>query len=299
MKRIWILLATLVLAGAALTAAQASNQVQATASMLVTGTIKVSDQGRVAGYRLDHPDKLPKPVVDLLSRFIPQLHFKPVTRHGMPVSAKASMTLRLLARPTADNHYTLSIAGYQFGSTNPSYVLHKDHVTDPDAPYDAVEDHLQGTVYLFMQIDRKGRVTHVYAQQVNLQFPYIPVLKRPEMKQRWHDYLHHMRKELARVAVSSARTWTFKVPKAGPSASQPYWYATLPVLLTRIDTAGQPMHPHRYGEWEPYVPGPSKPIPWLKQTLFTSASGSVDAQVPGTLHTLNRQLQLIGQNGNN
>lgn len=282
MKHIWTVVAILVLAGAPLAAAQASKQVQINASMLVTGTITISKQGQVAGYQLDHQDKLPKVVVGLLSRYIPRFRFKPVMRHGKPVAGIASMTLRILARQTGENHYSVSVEGYQFGSSNLVYSLQEKHISHPRyPPNENSRVQVGGIAYLFLQVNREGRVMHVYAQQVNLtETPGDPRYISQYLMRRW-------RRDFAYAAVQAARTWTFKIPTKGPQASLPYWYARIPVVFSVL-----PRH-HSYGKWVSYIPGPRKSIPWLDNKQV--ASGSVDAQVPGTLFTIDPRLQLVDQ----
>jgi hypothetical protein len=282
MKSIWTVVAIMVLAGAPIVTAQASKQVQIDASMLVTGKITISKKGHVAGYQLDHPDKLPKVVVGLLSRYIPRFRFKPTVIHGKAVAGIASMTLRLLARQTGENHYSISVAGYQFGSTNPALLLQEKHIAPPVYPAGRIPYHVGGIVYLFLQINHEGRVMHVYAQQANItQTPRDPHFISRLLMRRW-------RRVLAHAAVEAAWKWTFKIPKEGPHASQPCWYARIPVNF-----AYRPTKHHGYGQWASYLPGPRKPIPWLKNKQV--ARGSIDAQVPGTLYTVNRQLQRTDQ----
>ena len=287
MKRIWTVITIMLLAGAPLTAVQASKQVQIDASMLVTGTVTISTKGLVAGYKLDHPDKLPKVVVRLLSRYIPRFRFKPVMRHGKAVAGVASMTLRLVAKPTGKGQYRISVAGFQFGSTNTADTLREDHMPPAVYPVKERRDLVGGIVYLFLQVNRKGRVMHAYAQQVNLtEMARDPHFISQDSMQRW-------RRDLARAAVRQARKWTFKIPKKGPQASKPYWYARIPAGFVLINNMGRPLIHHEYGQWTLYVPGPRRPIPWLTNKLLTS--GSVDAQVPGSLFTIQQQLQLADQ----
>lgn len=284
MKRIWIVVAITVLAGAPIAAAQTSKQVQINASMLVTGKITISKKGLVAGYQLDHPDKLPKVVVGLLSRYIPRFRFKPPMRDGKAVAGIASMTLRLLARQTGKNHYAVSVSGFQFGSTNPAFLPQEKHISLPHFPMEEMRDGVGGIVYLFLQVSRQGRVMNIYAQQVNLtQAPRDPHSINPALMGRWrHDFAYY--------AVHAAKSWTFTIPKEGPTASQPYWYARMPVEF-RLGSAFATHHD--YGQWVSYVPGPRRPIPWLKNKQV--ASGSVDAQIPGTLHTIQQQPQPVTQ----
>lgn len=282
MKRLGMVIACMMLAGAPLVAVQAANKIQINASMLVTGTVTLSKKGVVAGYHLDHQDKLPKVVVRLLSGYIPRFRFKPTVRHGKAVAGIAAMTLRLLARQMGKDHYTVSVAGYQFGSTDPALLLKEEHVSHPHyPPNENGRVQVGGIVYLFLQVNRDGHVTHAYAQQVNLtQTPGDPRFISGYLLQRW-------RRDFAYAAVQASMTWTFKIPRKEPQASQPYWYARIPVQFS----VGSKHH--SYGEWMSYIPGPRKPIPWLKHRYFASgASGSVDAQVPGTVHTINPHLQL-------
>lgn len=289
MKRMWTAVAVMALAGASVVAAHASDKVQVDASMLVTGKITISRDGLVAGYQLDQQDKLPKAVVDVLSRVIPRFHFKPAMRHGEAVAGIAPMTIRLLARQTDKDHYTVSVEGYQFGGTNPAYSLQKKRITPPHYPAQEGYVRAGGIAYLLLQVNREGRVMHVYAQQVNLtQTPRDPHFIRG-------DYMRQWRNDFARAAVAAARTWTFNIPKTGPVASLPYWYARIPVEFrlgprTPHHGHGRFKTYHPYGQWVSYIPGPRRPVPWLKDKQV--ASGAVDAQVPGTLFTIQPQPQL-------
>jgi hypothetical protein len=103
-----------VVAGALAVTAVHSEDVDklAEASMLVTGTVELNADGSVHGYALDHQDKIPGPVTDLIQRNVPSWKFQ---FSAEPTSiVKESMSLRIVAKETDEKHTTLGIAGVQF-----------------------------------------------------------------------------------------------------------------------------------------------------------------------------------------
>jgi hypothetical protein len=107
---IWILSSQLALAAGA-----DAVRKQAQASMLVTGSIVVAPDGSVNSYAIDHVEKLPPVVVELLGKNVPTWKFEPVCVEGKPVLATAQMSLRIVARRSDDHHFSAGIVGAQFG----------------------------------------------------------------------------------------------------------------------------------------------------------------------------------------
>src|SRR5690606_3701112 len=91
---------------------------QAEASMVVTGEIRVDAEGKVTGYAIDHEDQVPALVLSNIAETLPDWRFKPVLVDGKAVPARARMSLRMLARPTGEDGYTVSIAGSAFGDSD-------------------------------------------------------------------------------------------------------------------------------------------------------------------------------------
>lgn len=236
------------------------------ASMRVSGTITVSPQGAVATYTIDKPDKLPKPVVKLLGKNIPLWRFQPVRRDGHPVRAKATMHVRVVARPVAGNRYNISIAGSWFGNGHPSSSqdINVRHRVRPYYPRAAVHARVSGTVYLLVQVDRQGRVDHLIARQVDLRIKGMP------------SQMRGWRHLLAKSAMRAVRDWTFNIPTSGRQAHKDQWVVRIPVDY-RLHGIGIPAAPG-YGQWDTYVPGPLNSAPWLKPA---DMDGDIDALPAG------------------
>ena len=105
----------MMLAGVALAAGPRAASEQMQASMLVRGSITVAADGSVKSYLVDHPEQLPREVVNLIARNVPKWRFEPVARAGQPVIAQAAMDLRVVAKPLGNVEFALSVAGTNFG----------------------------------------------------------------------------------------------------------------------------------------------------------------------------------------
>jgi len=272
MKRWLIGLSCVLLSGAALAAGPAAVRKQVQASMLLTGTIVVAPDGSVRSYAIDQAEKLPPVVTGLLAKNIPQWKFEPILLDGKPVAAKAKMSLRLVAKPVGDDNYSIGISGTQFGQQVPGEsITYKDQVR-PMYPPQAIRDRVSGTVYLVLRVGRQGQVQEAEAEQVNL----VLVDSDKEMG-RW-------RKVLADSALAAARKWTFNLPTSGGHVNDQYWVARVPVTYN-LRRLGE-IRGDGYGEWQPYVPGPRQPVPWIDDPRLLS--GSADALPEGGIHPLER-----------
>lgn len=269
MKRWLVGLFCALLSGAALAAGPAAVRKRVQASMLLTGTIVVAPDGSVRSYAVDKAEKLPPLVIGLIAKNIPKWKFEPTLLNGDPVAAKAQMSLRLVAKPVGGDSYSVSISGAQFGQNAPGEsITYKDRAK-PTYPPQAARAHVSGTVYLVMRVGRQGQVQEVEAEQVNL-----VVVDSDKGMERW-------RKVLADSALAAARRWTFNLPTSGEHMNDEYWVARVPVTY-----ALSAVHGDDYGEWQPYVPGPRQPVPWLDDRRLLS--GNADALPDGDLHPLNR-----------
>ena len=186
------------LAGVVLAAGPAAAAERAEASMLVTGRIVVATDGSVHRFSLDHADKLPAPVTDLVDRNVPKWRFQPVLKDGRAVMAQATMNLRVVATPQGGEDYTLAIRGVHFGSDGEAFGQERIRTVPPRYPQAAIRAQVSGDVYLVIKINPAGQVADVMAEQVNLG---IAGTDR-QMKV--------MRSMLARSAVDAARNWVFK-----------------------------------------------------------------------------------------
>jgi hypothetical protein len=280
MKR-WLLgWGCLLLSGVAMAAGPAAVRKRVEASMLVTGTITVAPDGHVAGYVLDHPDKLPSTVRDLLGSVVPRWTFEPVTMDGQPVSARAPMSVRVVAKPLGAGRYSISVAGEAFsrGKDVSGRVLSIAKRRPPHYPLEAVRERVAGTVYVMVRVDRQGKVAEAVARQVNLK-----VVGSDSEMAAWRNML-------AKATLRTAREWTFVPPTVGKEASAPYWVAMVPVDYS-LSGPAVPDAERRgsYGQWRPYVPGPLQPVPWADPAQL---AGSADAVPDEGIFQPNPELRL-------
>lgn len=272
MKRFFVGVTSLTLAGLALAAGPGAVRKQVEASMLLTGSIVVAPDGSVASYALDKADKVPADIAALVTRATQQWHFEPVMRDGHAVTAKAPMSLRIVAKhETPDStDYVARITGATFGDEDKPSAETVTYAQrqPPGYPDIAARGGVGGTVYVLLRIGHDGTVVDAEAEQVNLSV----VSSENDMK-AW-------RKVLAKPSVEAAKRWTFHVPTTGPHANDPYYVARVPILYSIERTSPDA----RYATWQVYVPGPKDTANWAKDD---HSIGSTDALPDG-------QLQLVG-----
>ena len=245
------------LAGTALAGGPRAVREQVEASMVVTGSIGVTPQGTVLAYTIDHPEKLPPLIVDLIGKDLPRWTFQPVLLDGKPVSAKAGMSLRLVARSAGDGKFQIGVRSAWFG--DPGQGIKKDRMDPPRYPIQAVRGRVEGTVYLALRVDREGKVADAAAEQVNLRV----IAGDNEMK-HWRDLF-------AKATVEAAKAWTFTPAEASDHAL----YRDVKVPVAYGLSAGPIARRPVYGQWETYVPGPLEPVPWSDADRMLT--GGVDA----------------------
>src|SRR3546814_1397397 len=118
MNRTWVakgVVAMLLAVAAVAVAVPKDVREQTEASMLLTGKISINADGSVAGYEILQADKVPDYVLSNLAEWVPDWRFKPVLVGGKAVPARATMTVRMLARPSGEDKFEVSIAGTSFG----------------------------------------------------------------------------------------------------------------------------------------------------------------------------------------
>ena len=283
--KLWLLgLCCLVLSSAALAAGPSAVRKSVQASMLVTGTIDVAPDGSVARYALDHPEKLSPQVIGLLDKTLSVWKFEPVVEDGKPVAAKALMGVRIVAKPLEDGNYSISIAGAWFGNgTKGEKDVSQDTITykrrvQPTYPHDAERARVAGTVYVLEKVNRDGTVGDAVAEQVDLR-----VIASNGQLEAW-------RRVLADAALRALKQETFNPPTSGKAVDQPYWLARIPVIF---DLSGPStpaaVAPERYGQWQPYVPGPVQEPAWADKNQL---AGSADALPQGGSLLANTSLHL-------
>lgn len=276
-----ILLASLLLCAsvpsmAGVSAAQIRDQV--VGSLPVSGTIEVDPQGKVHAYTIKDAAAYDQAVRDMLDRNIRRWTFKPVLVDGVPRQARFDMYLRLQAKPLDEKSYEVTISSAAFGSKEaaaPHSEISSRSMRPPEYPVDEMRLGVGGTVVMVLMIGRDGAVDDAFVEQTNLK-----AVGDATAMQRWrHDF--------ERSALVAARRWRFEPPTAGPLATDPHWYARIPVAYTPFGAkATTPV-----GTWETYVPGPRHRAPWAeKQEL---ADNGVDALPAGRLFPVEQPLQLL------
>lgn len=232
------------------------------ASLVIQGSISVSEQGRVTAHRIDHPGTLPAKVVALLDRAIPGWTFLPATRDGKPVPVTAKMFIRMVARPLGGKRYQLRLAGtsFQVASRDRKSTLRYDIGQHrPRYPLRARTQGISGKVYLVLRIDRRGHVDKAAVQQVDLM-----TLGKPGQMAGW-------RKTFGDAALQTARQWRFSVPTRGELAGKSHWIARIPIEYRMSRTR---LRHATYGKWQPYIPGPRHYIAWLPGETLAGETGA-------------------------
>ncbi|SEM38942.1 TonB family C-terminal domain-containing protein [Pseudoxanthomonas sp. GM95] len=269
----WVVALSMLTAGAQ---AQTASAVRKTieASMLVSGDIEITPQGKVETYRFDHPEDLPPEARQLLDQAIPSWVFHPVERDGHAVGARSKMSLRLVARKLDNDRYEMAVRSAQFeGDPQPGEVVGSAKMTPPRYPQTAAQNGVAGDVYLLVRVGRDGTVEDVAAEQTNLQ-----VVDRERNMEKW-------RAMFEKSAMDAARGWTFVPPTRGESVGDAYWQVRVPVSYSM----GEPRKLEEV-KWRAYVPGPRNLIPWAKPNV--AADTGVDAGIDGHVSQVGAGLQL-------
>ncbi len=268
---------------------------QAEGSMLVTGRVTITREGRVDGWTIDRRDDLPPAVVNVIDASAPGWRFEPILLDGKPAHGSARMSLRMVAERIDDERFRVSIRDGYFGREAVRMAKRVDG--SPDAPADeapgdqvgkarmgaprypdlALRAGVTGTVYVVVRIGHSGQVEDAAVEQVNLR------VVGPERE------MARMRDMLAQSALAAARRWEFHPPTHGEAADEPFWSVRVPVDY-RIHGLGQPAE---YGRWEVYVPGPRMPVPWQMESLEGSDIAP-DTLVAGEVYQAGTALKLLG-----
>ncbi len=277
MKNSWLVAAALALVPLMATAAgprEVRKQVES--SMLVTGEVAITADGRVDTIALDQPEKLPPGIVDFVQGQVRDWTFEPVLREGRAVPARSRMSVRVVGKKIDKDRATIAIRNAAFPGPAPAEgeSVSSKSMRPPSYPPAAANGGATGTTYLVLKIGRDGKVIDVIVEQVNL----TVVARENDMVK--------LRKLFANASLAAARKWTFRPPTIGELAGAEYWSARVPCeyLLDgqRPGTA--------YGSWQSYVPGPRQSIPWQEDS--ESASFSPDALAEGGVYLAGGKNQL-------
>ncbi|WP_130617444.1 energy transducer TonB [Dyella amyloliquefaciens] len=250
-------------------------QRRAESSMVVTGTVDISPDGTVTSHTLDHRDKLPAIVADLVDRAAARWHFQEDLTKS-PTARHTDMTLRIVARHQTDGTYKTRIVAASFGSHASDEDLEAKSIQRPQYPPYAIWNRIQGTVHLLVRVDRNGVVTDVTSEEVDLD----TVATESVIKQ--------IRKQFAESSVRAAKSWTFTVHRL---SNQPdgAWVVRIPATFA-MQEFGKP--DANVGKWLVYVPGPKEDAAWLAKYGYEKPEMDNDALPAGTLQPVDHRLAL-------
>lgn len=281
--RVWCMCAAMLAFASVAFAGVKEVRQQIEGSMLVTGYVYIEPNGSVERLELDQPEKLPPAVKNLVERAGPQWEFDPVMVDGVARRAKARMSLRVVVKKQAEDSFQISLRGAYFGKeamTPEERIAQEENTTirsskmrPPIYPMAAAQMGARGIVYVVLKIGRDGKVEDAVAEQTNLQ----TVGREQQMD--------HMRNLLSKSALSAAKGWTFLPPTEGPEAVAPYWLVRVPVDYSMWGDK-QP----GYGEWDAYVPGPLRDVPWRTGELMPGETP--DAMIAGGIYPVGQGLRL-------
>lgn len=250
--RTWLAMTLTLVAFSAWASGTSELRKQTEASMLLTGTVEVAQDGSLRSYQLDQPEKVDAPIREFIDRNVRSWSFM-VGPLPPGVSANAtilnSMSILVVAKPVEGDMFSLRLAASHFSAKSPApgTEITPGKMTPPGYPREAVSARVKGKVYLLIKVAPDGAVEDVIAEQVNLGV----VGNNEKEMARW-------RKVLATSALKAARRWTFVVPTPGEQAHQPFFLVRVPVEY-EIDRNKKKTE---YGEWASYIPGPRLPNQW-------------------------------------
>ncbi|WP_297831484.1 energy transducer TonB [Thermomonas sp.] len=262
------------------TNAAAVDRTKVESSLRVGGFVTIAPDGSVAGHELDSQAQLSPALTAFIDRAVAHWRFSPVVVDGQAVRVRVPMSLRLVLRPTPDGNYEARIASTWFMSgsdgaqadTNTQRVARR--MQPPVYPTEALRMGGKGVVYLNVTYGPDGKVTQVYARQVNLR-----VLGTEAQMDR-------MRDQFAEASIRAARRWVFAPPTTGKEAERAVWSVVVPVDFRLSGEAGP-----RPGEWETYVPGPIRNPPG--QSRDPLAEGSPDALPDSGVYSVEQSARLL------
>ncbi|MBA3486903.1 MAG: TonB family protein [Lysobacter sp.] len=274
-RQLWIALVLMLFVGTATAGGPEEVRKQIESTMLLTGTIDLDAAGRVERYTLDHRKKLSEPVVRLLARSVPQWRFEPVLVKGQATAARSHMSLRLVASKLDDGDYNLQIHGAQFHPSPSDTSTARHRLTPPAYPKPAARAGAGGTVYVVLKVTPDGRIEDAAVEQVNLR-----IVTSEHLMAGW-------RKMLSKAALRATKTWMVTTP-AG-ELDKPYWSARVPVEFIAPNQRSA-QDDERDQEWHAYVPGPRQPIPWMPDSIGSSAADALGA---GGVYPVDAGLRLL------
>jgi TonB family protein len=249
-KIYWATLALLLLGSASTSAVTLPKGAEA--SLLVTGTIEVGADGVMLNHTIDHPEKLAASVVGLIDRSLGDWHFK-------PMSAPRIATMRLVVLTTTDDagKYGIWVDSATFDTPPAGKCWSSESLTPPNYPGDVLSEGVGGTAYVYVHVDRKGKVIDVGLAQVDLS------------SKGSQGNMNLWRRLLGNAAVDAAKTWRCRPPTRPDSTADADSEAARTFMVPVSYTVGT-RTAEVYGEWKEYFPGLHHSAPWLPGTESSS-----------------------------
>jgi TonB family protein len=248
---------------------------QVEARMLVTGSIDIEPDGHVSAVSLDELEKIPDAVVDLVERAAAKWRFEPIVVEGVPVPARASMSLKVIANkvPDSRDEFRVRLDGARFGDERKADAgIDSVEMKPPTYPKGALYDGVSGTAYVALRLGSDGRVEDLVVEQVNLE--------QVADKRRMDNW----RKDFANAALEAARKWQFSLRPDMPD--DPASRTVRVSVDYKVVNA-----PKRRDAWSVYVPGPRSEIPWLEGE--DQSTVPPDALAADTVHPASNGRRLL------
>ncbi len=279
MRNTWMLRIAAIAALAAASAAAAAQgpgavRKLAESSLLVKGSITIEPDGRTGSVSIDKSDALTDDIAGFVTQSAQQWKFKPILQDGQPVRAKAPMTVRLVAKRAENDTMTVEIRSASFGAEAPGTTAKATSMSPPRFPDGALRSGVSGTVFLVLRIGRDGTVIDVIPEQTNLRVAASP------------NEMDRFRRVLEGASVAAGKRWRFTPPATGDAASADSWTVRVPISYN-FGNAPSP----KQGQWETYIPGPRRPIPWVSGADMLA--GGADAVGDGQLQQFGAGPQLL------
>jgi hypothetical protein len=221
-----------------------------TLDMSADGEVHIALDGQVTNYALK--SELTPTIASLVDRNVRSWRFEPIVVDGQPVAAKTALHIDIQATPIAGkDSYALRITNVRFGEPRRSAKMKA-----PRYPQEAVRVGLGAKVLLNLRLDDAGNVVEVEPYQTNLN-------ARPNSEFE----AKHWREVFEKVSVSAAKTWHFDLSETIDGKA----FGTTAIIPIVYSVVGGPIQRAKPGQWQPYLPGPVHPAPWLKAETVANA----------------------------
>lgn len=248
---------------------------QAEMSMVVAGYVEIEPDGSVSRHEITGRDELPDFVVAMVDQAAPTWRFEPIEENGVPIRARAEMSLRMVAQAIdGGDDFAVRIANGSFGGYDESDTgrVVGVRITPPRYPEQMLYQGVEGSAYLLLKIGRDGRVQDLVVERVNLG----SYAEEREMEKR--------RRAFARSAEQAARRWVYRTPTTGPYVDRDWWVVRVPVTY-ELDYPGRQ---RTQGPWSVYIPGPAQQVP-----EWGSRSSGSDTALAGVAQMVDSERKLL------